>query len=106
MKMKKYIAIGHWGKEKDATVSLVSASATKKNFMKDCVGNDFKAYIVLTEKAWTELKKHADPDFTWEKIKHLTGKSMYRKWMPIRSYIEDAGYIIDEKLEAYEIQEG
>lgn len=47
--MKLYVAIGHWKENKNIT-SIVHEQNTKADLMRDCSGNGFVPYVVLTEK--------------------------------------------------------
>ena len=46
--MNAYIAIGHF-KDSQNTTTVTLMQRTKKAFMRDCYGNDFVPYVVLTE---------------------------------------------------------
>ena len=93
--MKKYIAIGHWYDSKN-TVSTVACDISKANFIENLKGNGFKAYAVLTEKAFNEMKS-LDCFELYDKVQKLT--SNYRMWNVITDYIEQCTDIIEGKLE-------
>lgn len=93
--MKKYIAIGHWDDSKN-TVSTASCEISKACFIENLKANGFKAYAVLTEKAFNEMKT-LDCFELYDKVKKLT--SNYRKWNEITDYIEQCADIMALKLE-------
>ena len=92
--MKKYIAIGHWAWNKNIT-SVATVEYTKANFMDTLKGNEFRPYIVLTEKTFNELKK-LDCLEMFDKVKKLT--SNWRKYGEIVDYIEQCADIMEEQL--------
>lgn len=93
--MKKYIAIGHWYDSKN-TVSTASCEISKACFIENLKANGFRAYAVLTEKAFNEMKT-LDCFELCDKVKKLT--SNYRKWNEIIDYIEQCADIMELKLE-------
>jgi hypothetical protein len=93
--MKKYIAIGHWYDSKN-TVSVAACDISKANFIENLKANGFRAYAVLTEKAFNEMKT-LDCFELCDKVKKLT--SNYRKWNEIIDYIEQCADIMELKLE-------
>ena len=93
--MKKYIAIGHWYDSKN-TVSVAACDISKANFIKNLKCNGFRAYAVLTEKAFNEMKT-LDCFELCDKVKKLT--SNYRKWNEITDYIEQCADIMEDKFE-------
>lgn len=97
--MKKYIAIGHWGKEKDATYSVATANYTMKAAKRDYVGNDFVAYCVISEEKLNQIK-----EMNWEErfetVRKMT--SNYRKWDIVLDYLDQCMDIMEERLAAVE----
>lgn len=92
--MKKYIAIGHWDGNEDTT-STSCMEDTKSKFMETLKLNGFRVYVVLTEKAFDEMKEMDCFDL-YEKVKKLS--SNYRKYNEITDYIEQCMDIMSDKL--------
>ena len=91
-----YAAIGHWKDSKDIC-SIVSTQATKKDFMRDCYGNGFVPYVVLTEAIIEKIfNGENDGMEIFEQVKKMT--SNHRVWNPVTDYIKEAGYLITEKV--------
>lgn len=92
--MKKYIAIGHWDGNENTT-STACMEDTKAKFAETLKLNGFRAYIILTEKAFDEMKA-LDCFALYEKVKKLS--SNWRKWNEVTEYIEQCMDIMGEKL--------
>lgn len=92
--MKKYIAIGHWEGSQNTT-SVAMMTSTMANFKDDLKGNGFKAYVVLTEKTFNEIK-NMDCFEIFERVKKLT--SNWRKYNEIVDYIEQCADIMENRL--------
>lgn len=92
--MKKYIAIGHWEGNQNTTSVSVKAS-TISSFRDDLKGNGFKAYVILTEKNFNEIKNMNCFEI-FERIKKLT--SNWRKYNEITDYIEQCADIMESRL--------
>lgn len=99
--MKMYVAIGHF-KDNENITSIAMTQTTKKAFMRDCYGNEFVPYVVLTE---TMLEKVLSLDAMdlWDQVKKLT--SNYRVWSQVAEYIEQCADIILEKVNAAQEQD-
>ncbi len=63
--------------------------------MRDCYGNDFVPYVVLTE-AMVEKVLSLDSMALWDQVRELT--SNFRKWNEVTDYIEQCGDIIADKI--------
>lgn len=96
--MKKYIAIGYFKNVKEIT-SIACKSNTKKDFMDDCKANGFVALAAFTQDRIMEIIE-MDRGSRWNEIKKIMGKNRYSSWDIVNEYIEQCGYIIEEKLEA------
>ena len=92
--MKKYIAIGHWDGNENTT-SVACIEDTKAKFMETLKLNGFRAYVVLTENVFDEMKEMDCFDL-YEKVKKLS--SNYRKYNEITDYIEQCMDIMSDKL--------
>jgi len=96
MKMKIYATIGHWKDDKNIR-SIVLTQNTKKDFMRDCYGNEFVPYVVMTEamldKIFNECEDGMD---VYEQVKKMT--TNYRVWNIVTDYIKQAGYLITDKV--------
>lgn len=92
--MKKFIAIGHWDGNENTT-STACMEDTKAKFVETLKLNGFRAYVVLTEKTFDEMKEMDCFDI-YEKVKKLS--SNYRKYNEITDYIEQCMDIMSEKL--------
>ena len=93
--MKKYLAIGHWEENKDATVSVAMECTTMKSFKEILGGNGFIPYVVISEKKMETLRT-VDSFNLFDEVKKMT--SNYRKWNLICEYIEQCFDIMEEKL--------
>lgn len=98
--MKKYIAIGHWD-ESDNTASVAGDAYTLKDFRHDLIGNGFRAYAVLTEKRFAEVKDLFGYEL-WEEVSRTV--SNYRKISEVADYIEQCADLMEEKLNAIEAE--
>lgn len=92
--MKKYIAIGHW-EESQNTTSVAMMNSTMANFKGDLKGNAFKAYVVLSEKTFNEIKNMNCFEII-DKVQKLT--SNWRKYNQIIDYIEQCMDIMEGRL--------
>ncbi len=90
--MKKYIAIGHWGENKNIT-SVANSSTTLKNFRDDLGGNDFIPWMILTEKSFFQIMNGAD---VWQMVTKKVAN--YRKWNEVTEYIEQCLDIMEERM--------
>lgn len=93
-KMKKYLAIGHFKDSKNMT-SVAMQNNTLKDFYNDLKGNEFVAYVVLSENKVNYLKNVSSFDL-FNEVKKMT--SNYRKWDDITEYIDQCYDIMKEKL--------
>ena len=94
--MNAYLAIGHFKGSENVT-SIAAQQTTKKDFMRDCYGNEFVPYVVITEKTFERLSKCSDELATWEIVKKLT--SNYRVWNDVADYIEQCFDLMTKKLQ-------
>ncbi len=94
--MKIYAAIGHFKGDKNIR-SIVLTQNTRKDLMRDCVGNSFVAYVVLTEAMAEKLLSCETSMDVFEQVKKLT--TNYRVWNEVTDYITEAGYLITERIE-------
>lgn len=92
--MNAYITIGHFKDSKNIT-TVALMQRTKKAFMRDCYGNDFVPYVVLTE-AMVEKVLSMDSFALWDQVRKLT--SNFRKWNEVTDYIEQCGDIIEAEI--------
>ncbi len=92
--MNAYIAIGHF-KDSENITTVALTQRTKKAFMRDCYGNDFVPYVVLTE-AMVEKVLSMDSFALWDQVRKLT--SNFRKWNEVTDYIEQCGDIIEAEI--------
>lgn len=92
--MKKYIAIGHWDGNENTT-SVADVANTKAHFEDTLRCNGFRAFCVLTENRFDEIKR-LDSMGIYEAIKGLT--SNYRKHGEVADYIEGCADIMEERL--------
>lgn len=92
--MKKFVAVGHWDGNQNTT-SVAMSNNSKKDFALDLICNGFRAYVVLTEKTFNEMK-NLNAFELYEKVKKQT--SNYRKWATVTDYIEQCADIMENKL--------
>lgn len=92
--MNAYIAIGHF-KDSENTTTVALMQRTKKAFMRDCYGNDFVPYVVLTEAMVEKVLSLGGMDL-WDQVRKLT--SNFRKWDEVADYIEQCGDIIEAEI--------
>jgi len=95
--MKVYAAIGHFKGESN-TISIASTQNTKKDFRKDCYGNGFVPYVIITEKKFKEIAACDDNMEIWEITKKLT--TNYRVWNIVADYLEQCLNILENKMNA------
>ena len=100
MKLNKYIAIGHWADNNNVT-SVSFKQYTLKDFKNDLGGNNFIAWLILTEKAFDKIvNSECDRDVVWDMItKKVTN---YRKWDIINEYIAQCLDIMQDKMKIAE----
>ena len=96
--MKTYAAIGHF-KDSKNMVSVAMKANSIKSFRENLAGNEFVAYVIISEKKLETLKK-ADCFDLWEEVKKLT--TNYRKWNDICEYFEQCFDILEERF--YSVQ--
>lgn len=94
IRMKKFVAVGHWDGNQNTT-SVAMSHNSKKDFALDLICNGFRAYVVLTEKTFNEMK-NLNAFELYEKVKKQT--SNYRKWATVTDYIEQCADIMENKL--------
>lgn len=92
--MKKYLAIGHF-KGSENMVSVAMQCSTKESFKQNLLGNEFVAYVVITEKK-LETIKNLDCFDLFDEVKKMT--SNYRKWNDVTDYIEQCLDIMEERM--------
>lgn len=92
--MKKYLAIGHFKGSKNM-VSVAMSNNTLKDFCNDLKGNEFVAYVVLSEKKVNYLENVSSFDL-FDEVKKMT--SNYRRWNDVCEYIEQCYDIMKERL--------
>lgn len=93
--MKTYIAIGHF-KDSKNTTSVVFEQNTKKDFMRDCYGNEFVPFVVMTETMLNKILAFECSMDVYEQVKKMT--SNYRVWNIVTDYLTDASDLITDKL--------
>jgi hypothetical protein len=91
----KYIAIGHF-KESENITSIAMEANSVKDFRRDCVGNEFVAWAVISEKK-LEVLKDVDCMDLFDEVKKLT--TNHRVWNDICDYIEQCMDIMEDKLQ-------
>jgi|GEM_PF-1629304 len=92
--MKIYAAIGHF-KDNENIQSIVMKQNTKADFMRDCYGNAFVPFVVLTEAMIEKIiNKDCSSLEIYEQVKKMT--SNYRVWNIVTDYIYGAGYLITD----------
>lgn len=94
--MSAYLAIGHFKNNENVTC-IAMQQTTKKDFMRDCYGNEFVPWVVITEKTFERLSKCDDELAAWEIVKKLT--SNYRVWNDVADYIEQCFDLMTEKMQ-------
>lgn len=94
--MNAYLAIGHFKNNENVTC-IAMQQTTKKDFMRDCYGNEFVPWVVITEKTFERLSKCDDELAAWEIVKKLT--SNYRVWNDVADYIEQCFDLMTEKMQ-------
>lgn len=92
--MNAYIAIGHFKDSKNVTTVALMQN-TKKAFMRDCYGNDFVPYVVLTE-AMVKKVLNLNGMALWDQVRKLT--SNFRQWDTVADYIGQCGDIIEAEI--------
>lgn len=92
--MKKYVAIGHFKYDSNMR-SIAIAQNSMKEFRTDLAGNEFCAWVVLTEKRFEKLQ-NMDESEIYEEVKKMT--SNYRRWNDVTDYIYQCRDIIEERL--------
>lgn len=93
--MKIYAAIGHFKDSKNIT-SVVFEQNTKKDFMRDCYGNEFVPFVVLAETMLDKIFTLECSMDLYEQVKKMT--SNYRVWDDVADYLADCGDIISGKV--------
>lgn len=99
--MNAYLAIGHFKNNENVTC-IAMQQTTKKDFMRDCYGNEFVPWVVITEKTFERLSKCDDELAAWEIVKKLT--SNYRVWNDVADYIEQCFDLMTEKMQNVKAQ--
>jgi len=94
--LKKYIAIGYWGKKKNAHHHIVVAHDSLKAVRRDCKANDFIAQIVLTEENFRRIMGLEDNYTRLFEIKKLT--SNFKIWNMLTNYLSQCSSDIDNQL--------
>jgi hypothetical protein len=97
IKMKVYAAIGHFNDSKNIT-AIAFQQNTKKDFLRDCYGNAFVPYVVLTEKTLSKVQECRSSLEIFETIKGLT--SNFRVWDDVTEYLEQCFDLLTEKVNA------
>lgn len=95
MSMKIYAAIGHFKDSKNIT-SVVFEQNTKKDFMRDCYGNEFVPYVVFTESMLNKILALDCGMDVYEQVKKMT--SNYRVWNEVTDFLTQASYLITDKV--------
>ena len=93
--MKKFLAIGHWMENKNATFCVAMQATTKKDFRDNLGGNGFVPYVVISEKKMEILRNVSEFEL-FEEVKKMT--SNYRKWDVVCDYIDQCFDIMEEKM--------
>lgn len=93
--MKKYLAIGHWRENKNATFCVAMEANSIKDFRDNLNGNEFVPYVVISEKKMEVLRNVSEFEL-WEEVKKMT--SNYRKWNVVCDYIDQCFDIMKEKM--------
>ena len=99
MEFKRYIAIGRFYGSTNIT-SIVDCGYTIKDVRRDCRGNNFIPYVILTEKKFLSLNGIGELQ-TYEEVKHLT--SNYYKWSDITDYILQCYDIMRQKFDKFDL---
>lgn len=95
--MKIYAAIGHYKDSKNIT-SVVLEQNSKKDFMRDCYGNEFVPYVVMTETMLNKIRACECSLDVYEIVKKMT--SNYRVWNEVTDYLTQCSEMIDDKVKA------
>jgi len=93
--VKKYIAIGHWGKDKDATYSVATTGYSLKDARRDYVNNDFVAYVIISEERLNQIKGKSYSEICDEVMKMTKN---YRRWEIIVDYLNQCMDIMEDHL--------
>lgn len=93
--MKKYIAIGHFKGNQNIT-SVAMSNNNMEEFRRDCKGNGFIAWAVITEKRMETLKE-LDAFGLFDEVKKMT--SDCKRWNDVTEYIEQCMDILEERME-------
>lgn len=93
--MKKFLAIGHFKENKNATFCVAMQATTKKNFCDNLGRNGFIPYVVISEKKMEVLRSVSEFEL-FEEVKKMT--SNYRKWDVVCDYIDQCFDIMEEKM--------
>ena len=101
MSSKIYAAIGHFKDSKNMT-SVVFEQNTKKDFMRDCYGNEFVPYVVMTEAMLNKIFACECSMDVYEQVKKMT--TNYRVWNDVTDYLTGCGDMIDDKVKAIKEQ--
>ncbi len=86
MAQNVYAAVGHWKDSKNIT-AIINTQNTKKAFMRDCYGNNFVPYVVMTEAVLEKIFSLECNMDVFEQVKKLT--SNYRVWNAVTDYLTE-----------------
>lgn len=98
--MKKFLAIGHF-KGSENTTSVADFASNKACFIDNLKGNEFVAYVIISEKKLNDFKDTENNMEIYEMVKKMT--SNYRKWNEVTEYIEQCMDIMKTKMENIEM---
>lgn len=93
--MKKYLAIGHWKENKNATFCVAMKCISIADFRNQLGGNGFVPQVIISEKKLETLKM-VDDFHLFDEVKKLT--TNYRVWNTICDYIEQCLDIMEDKM--------
>ena len=95
--MKKYVAIGHFAWSDNIT-SVCCTQNSKKDFMRDLVGNEFRGWCILSEKQVLEIAEMTSYLDIFKAVRKYAGQSQWRKWNDVADYLYYCMDIVIKKL--------
>jgi hypothetical protein len=101
MGFKKYLAIGHFKGQKNATLSVAWAARSIADFRATLYGNEFVPYCIISMKKLETLGNISDNYTLFEEVQKLT--TDYRRWNLITDYIAQCWDIMQERLAKVEL---
>ena len=70
-------------------------STLKENFVKNMLGNEFVAYVIITEKMMNKIESMCGMDL-FNQVKKMT--TNYRRWNDVVEYIEQCYDIMEDRM--------